>query len=112
MATKNQTLNVDYLMIENVDPAEIEKFSALASRWWDPSGEFKPLHELNPIRMQYINSHCELTGKRVLDLGCGGGILTETLSRQASDVVGIDLAQASLNVAKLHGLSEKIENIT
>ena len=98
-------------MNENVDAQEIDKFSALASRWWDTQGEFKPLHQLNPLRMQYINSHCELAGAKVLDLGCGGGILTESLARQAASVKGIDMAQASLNVAKLHALSNQITNI-
>ncbi|BCE00977.1 bifunctional 2-polyprenyl-6-hydroxyphenol methylase/3-demethylubiquinol 3-O-methyltransferase UbiG [Marinicellulosiphila megalodicopiae] len=98
-------------MTTNVDEHEIEKFSALASRWWDPQSEFKPLHDLNPVRVAYIDSQVDLTGKTVLDIGCGGGILTESLAKRAKQVKGIDMAKASLDVAQLHALSEQVDNI-
>ncbi len=88
----------------NHEPAEIRKFEALASRWWDPHSEFKPLHEINPLRMGFITRKVTLAGKRVLDIGCGGGILSEAMARQGADVSAIDLADASLAVAKLHQL--------
>lgn len=96
----------------NVDPAEIAKFDALASRWWDPEGEFRPLHEMNPIRLQWIDSRCGgLNGLRVVDIGCGGGILAESMAASGADVTGADLAAAPLEVAKLHLLEsgEKVE---
>jgi 2-polyprenyl-6-hydroxyphenyl methylase/3-demethylubiquinone-9 3-methyltransferase len=86
----------------NVDPVELEKFSQLASRWWDPNSEFKPLHEINPLRLDYINRTARLTGKTVLDVGCGGGILSESMATAGAVVTGIDLAEKSLQVAKLH----------
>lgn len=88
----------------NQDPKELEKFSALASRWWDPTSEFKPLHQLNPLRLQWIDAHASLTGKRVLDVGCGGGILAESMALKGAEVLGIDLAEKSLQVARLHAL--------
>lgn len=88
----------------NQDPKELEKFSALASRWWDPTSEFKPLHQLNPLRLQWIDAHAGLTEKRVLDVGCGGGILAESMALKGADVLGIDLAEKSLQVARLHAL--------
>ena len=88
----------------NVDPAEIAKFSALAAKWWDPTSEFKPLHEINPLRLDWINQCAPLTGQRVLDVGCGGGILTEAMAGQGAQVKGIDLAEKSLTVARLHQL--------
>lgn len=89
----------------NVDNQEIDKFSALASRWWDPQGEFKPLHQINPLRVDYIVEHSgSLFDRSVLDVGCGGGILAEALARQGAKVTGIDMAEASLEVARLHGL--------
>ena len=88
----------------NQDPKELEKFSALASRWWDPTSEFKPLHQLNPLRLQWIDTHASLAGKRVLDVGCGGGILAESMALKGADVLGIDLAEKSLQVARLHAL--------
>lgn len=91
-------------MSVNVDPKEIEKFAALASRWWDPQGEFKPLHDLNPLRVGYINERAPLAGKRVLDVGCGGGILSEAMAALGADVTGIDLGEEQLKVAKLHAL--------
>jgi 2-polyprenyl-6-hydroxyphenyl methylase/3-demethylubiquinone-9 3-methyltransferase len=94
----------------NVDPAEVAKFEAMASQWWDPNSEFKPLHEINPLRFEYILEHCgPLTGKKVLDIGCGGGILTESLARTGADVTGIDMGQAPLSVAKLHQHESKLE---
>ncbi len=87
----------------NVDQQELEKFSALASRWWDKESEFKPLHEINPLRLDYINQHVGgLADKTVLDVGCGGGILSESMAQQGAKVTGIDMGEAALNVAKLH----------
>ena len=86
----------------NVDPAELEKFSQLAHRWWDPGSEFKPLHEINPLRLDYIDRTAALAGKRVLDVGCGGGILAESMAARGADVIGIDAADKPLKVAQLH----------
>jgi len=86
----------------NVDQAEIAKFEALSSRWWDPHSEFKPLHEINPLRLTYIDDIASLNGKRVLDVGCGGGILAESMARLGAEVVGIDMGKAPLEVARLH----------
>ncbi|MEW5756710.1 MAG: bifunctional 2-polyprenyl-6-hydroxyphenol methylase/3-demethylubiquinol 3-O-methyltransferase UbiG [Pseudomonadota bacterium] len=86
----------------NVDPAEIAKFEALASRWWDPNSEFKPLHDINPLRLNYIDEKAGLAGKKVLDVGCGGGILAEGMALRGAHVTGIDMGQAPLTVAKLH----------
>jgi len=86
----------------NVDPAEIAKFSELAHRWWDPGSEFKPLHDINPLRLDYIDGRAGLRGKTVLDVGCGGGILTESMARRGALVTGIDLADGPLKVAQLH----------
>jgi len=86
----------------NADPAELAKFDRLASRWWDPEGESRPLHDLNPARLDYVASRMELRGARVLDLGCGGGLLSEALNAAGADVVGIDLATEVLDVARLH----------
>ncbi|MFA6121171.1 MAG: bifunctional 2-polyprenyl-6-hydroxyphenol methylase/3-demethylubiquinol 3-O-methyltransferase UbiG [Sideroxydans sp.] len=88
--------------MSNVDAVEIEKFSALAHKWWDPNSEFRPLHEINPLRLGYINNIAPLSGKTVLDVGCGGGILSEALAGAGATVTGIDLADKSLSVAKLH----------
>lgn len=87
---------------QNVDAAEVAKFDALASRWWDPEGEFRPLHEINPLRLDWIRQHVDLDGAEVLDIGCGGGILTEALARCGANVMGIDMAEAPLAVARLH----------
>lgn len=93
----------------NVDPAEIDKFSALASRWWDPDSEFKPLHAINPLRLDWILSYTgSLAGKQVLDVGCGGGILSESLTQSGADVTGIDLAERSLKIARLHSLESGV----
>ncbi|MDR5171525.1 bifunctional 2-polyprenyl-6-hydroxyphenol methylase/3-demethylubiquinol 3-O-methyltransferase UbiG [Methylobacillus flagellatus] len=86
----------------NVDQAELQKFAELAHKWWDKNSEFKPLHEINPLRLNYIDGHAGLAGKRVLDVGCGGGILSESMSERGADVTGIDLGEKALKVAKLH----------
>ncbi len=86
----------------NVDPAELAKFEKLAARWWDPESEFKPLHEINPLRLKWINDRVGLKDKRVLDIGCGGGILAESMAALGAEVTGIDLGDAPLAVAKLH----------
>lgn len=89
----------------NVDPQEIEKFSALAARWWDPEGEFKPLHQINPLRLDFIQRQTAgVFGKQTLDIGCGGGLVTEELAKAGAKVTGIDLAEKSLKVARLHAL--------
>jgi len=88
--------------VSNVDPVELEKFSNLAHRWWDPQGEFRPLHDINPLRLDWIAQHAVLEGARVLDVGCGGGILTEAMARRGARVTGIDLSDKALNVAQLH----------
>jgi len=87
---------------ENVDYDEIHKFEQLASRWWDPNSEFKPLHEINPLRLNYIDEIAGLEGKRVLDVGCGGGILSESMAARGATVTGIDMGEAPLSVARLH----------
>ncbi|MBC3764254.1 bifunctional 2-polyprenyl-6-hydroxyphenol methylase/3-demethylubiquinol 3-O-methyltransferase UbiG [Neptunicella marina] len=96
--------------MENVDQQEIDKFSALASRWWDLEGEFKPLHQINPLRLDYITSQSNgLFGKKVLDVGCGGGILAESMAKMGAEVTAIDMAQDSLSVARLHGLESGVK---
>ena len=89
---------------KNVDPAELAKFAALAQSWWDPNGPSKPLHDLNPLRLQYLQRIAGLAHKHVLDVGCGGGILSEAMARAGAQVLGIDLAQSVLDVAELHAL--------
>ena len=86
----------------NADPIELEKFSQLAHRWWDPTSEFKPLHDINPLRLEYIDRVAQLSGKTVLDVGCGGGILAESMADKGASVTGIDLGDKALQVAKLH----------
>ena len=86
----------------NVDPAEIAKFSELAHHWWDPGSDFKPLHDINPLRLDFIDAHAELSGKYVLDVGCGGGILAESMAQRGAHVTGIDLSDKALKVAQLH----------
>ena len=88
----------------NVDPAELEKFQALAARWWDPHSEFRPLHEINPLRLDWIDRIASLAGKRAVDVGCGGGILAEAMAQRGAQVRGIDLAERSLQVAELHAI--------
>jgi len=91
----------------NVDPAEIAKFTALAQSWWDPNGPSKPLHDLNPLRLQYVSRAVTLAGASVLDVGCGGGILSESMAHAGARVLGIDLSRAVLDVAELHALDAK-----
>ena len=93
----------------NVDPAELEKFSALAHRWWDPHGEFRPLHAINPLRLEWIEQRAPLAGKDVLDVGCGGGILAEAMAQRSARVTGIDLAEKPLSVARLHLMESGLE---
>jgi 2-polyprenyl-6-hydroxyphenyl methylase/3-demethylubiquinone-9 3-methyltransferase len=93
----------------NIDHAEIDKFDQLASRWWDTNSEFKPLHEINPLRLDYIDGHASLAGKRVLDVGCGGGILAESMAARGADVTGIDMGEAPLEVARLHLLESGLK---
>jgi 2-polyprenyl-6-hydroxyphenyl methylase/3-demethylubiquinone-9 3-methyltransferase len=88
----------------NVDPKELAKFSELAHRWWDPAGEFRPLHQINPLRLAWIDGKARLAGKHVLDVGCGGGVLAEAMTRAGARVTGIDLAEKPLRVAQLHRL--------
>lgn len=105
--TASATPRTDYS--NNVDQAELDKFSALASRWWDPESEFKPLHAINPLRLNWITQQAgALTGKKILDVGCGGGILAESMAVGGAQVTGIDLAEKSLKVAKLHGLESGV----
>ena len=101
----------DRLMSEiNVDPDEIEKFEAIASRWWDRESEFKPLHEINPLRVDYIEAHCDgLDHRKILDIGCGGGILCEALALKAANVSGIDMSGKALKVAKIRLLESELE---
>ena len=93
----------------NADPAEIQKFSDLAHRWWDPSSEFRPLHDINPLRLDWINHLAPLAGKKVIDIGCGGGILAESMAGKGALVTGIDLSEKALKVADLHGLESGIK---
>ena len=93
----------------NVDPHEIAKFEALASRWWDRQGEFGPLHDINPLRANYIDQHSPVAGKRLVDVGCGGGILAEAMAQRGAIVTGIDMGEAPLSVAKLHQLESGLE---
>ena len=96
----------------NADPAELAKFSDLAHRWWDPESEFRPLHQINPLRLDWIESQCPLAGKRVLDVGCGGGILSDSMARRGAEVLGIDLASKALRVAELHALEAQTPRVS
>ncbi|WP_372656699.1 bifunctional 2-polyprenyl-6-hydroxyphenol methylase/3-demethylubiquinol 3-O-methyltransferase UbiG [Hydrogenophaga sp.] len=96
----------------NADPAELAKFSDLAHRWWDPESEFRPLHQINPLRLDWIDSLCGLAGKNVLDVGCGGGILADSMARKGATVTGIDLSVKALKVAQLHALEAGTENVS
>lgn len=93
----------------NIDHSEIAKFEELASRWWDTQGEFKPLHDINPLRLHYIDERVQLRDKHILDVGCGGGILSESMARHGARVTGIDMGKAPLSVAKLHALEAEID---
>ncbi len=95
----------------NADAAELAKFSDLAHRWWDADGEFRPLHQINPLRLAWINGLCPLAGKNVLDIGCGGGILTDSMARAGAVATGIDLSTKALRIAQLHALDAKTENV-
>lgn len=95
--------------MSNVDHAEIAKFEALAHRWWDRESEFKPLHDINPLRVNWIDEHVALAGKKVLDVGCGGGILSEAMAQRGADVTGIDMGEAPLSVARLHLMESGLE---
>lgn len=94
--------------MSNFEAAELDKFSVMAHKWWDKNSEFKPLHDINPLRLQYIDQHVGLQDKRVLDVGCGGGILSESMAQRGAIVTGIDLGEKSLNVAKLHSLESGV----
>jgi len=102
--------------LSNVDQAEIGKFDKLANRWWDPQSEFRPLHEINPLRLEWINNLVPLAGKKIIDIGCGGGILSESMAAIGADVTGIDMAPTPLQVARLHlkesGLQVDYQQIT
>jgi 2-polyprenyl-6-hydroxyphenyl methylase/3-demethylubiquinone-9 3-methyltransferase len=95
----------------NVDPAELAKFSELAHRWWDKESEFRPLHQINPLRLEWIHALCGLSGKRVVDVGCGGGILADAMARKGAEVLGVDLATKSLRVAQLHALEAQTPRV-
>jgi 2-polyprenyl-6-hydroxyphenyl methylase / 3-demethylubiquinone-9 3-methyltransferase len=98
-------------MTINADPQELAKFSELAHRWWDTESEFRPLHQINPLRLDWIDAHARISGTRVLDIGCGGGILSDSMARRGARVVGIDLASKPLKVAQLHALEAGTPNI-
>ena len=95
----------------NADPAELAKFSELAHRWWDAESEFRPLHQINPLRLDWIGGLCQLHGHKVLDVGCGGGILADSMARKGAEVLGVDLATKALRVAQLHALETGTQNI-
>jgi 2-polyprenyl-6-hydroxyphenyl methylase/3-demethylubiquinone-9 3-methyltransferase len=98
-------------MTVNADPAELAKFSELAHRWWDPESEFRPLHQINPLRLQWMDALARLQGKQVLDVGCGGGILSDSMARKGAQVLGIDLASKALKVAQLHAMEAGTEGV-
>jgi len=100
--------NANHVFTNNIDPAEIAKFEALADRWWDPTSEFKPLHDINPLRCNYIDERAPLAGTVVVDVGCGGGILSEAMALRGAQVTGIDMGQAPLSVARLHALESGV----
>jgi 2-polyprenyl-6-hydroxyphenyl methylase/3-demethylubiquinone-9 3-methyltransferase len=95
----------------NADPQELAKFGELAHRWWDPDSEFRPLHQINPLRLDWIDQQARLSGKRVVDIGCGGGILSDSMARRGAKVLGIDLATKALKVAQLHALEAETPNV-
>lgn len=94
---------------ENIDTAELAKFEAMADKWWDPNSEFKPLHDINPLRLNYIDNIASLAGKQVLDVGCGGGILSESMAQRGAVVTGIDMGEAPLSVARIHQQKSGVE---
>ncbi len=94
---------------QNIDPAEVAKFDQLAARWWDPEGEFRPLHDLNPVRLEYINTRAPLVDQKVVDIGCGGGLLAEAMASTGAQVTGIDAGAEVLGVARLHGYESGVE---
>jgi 2-polyprenyl-6-hydroxyphenyl methylase/3-demethylubiquinone-9 3-methyltransferase len=98
-------------MTSNADPQELAKFSELAHKWWDPESEFRPLHQINPLRLEWIDQRAGLAGKRALDVGCGGGILADAMARRGADVLGIDLAGKPLKVAMLHAMEAQTPNV-
>ena len=98
-------------MTVNADPQELTKFGELAHRWWDTEGEFRPLHQINPLRLDWIDSQVRLAGKTVLDVGCGGGILAESMARRGADVLGIDLSTKPLRVAQLHAMESGLDHL-
>lgn len=98
-------------MSVNADPQELAKFGDLAHKWWDPEGEFRPLHDLNPLRLDWIDSLARIPGKRVVDVGCGGGILSESMARRGADVLGVDLSVKPLRVAQLHAMEAGLSNL-
>ena len=105
-------INTGFIMTstaKNVDPSEIAKFERMASRWWDPNGEFKPLHDLNPVRANYIDGHAKVAEKTLLDIGCGGGILSESMAQRGARVTGIDMGEGPLEVARLHALESNVD---
>lgn len=93
----------------NIDNAEVNKFDDMAARWWDPEGEFRPLHDLNPVRLRFIKQHVDISVKKVLDVGCGGGILSESMACEGAKVTGIDVADKALTVARLHAMESQVE---
>ena len=93
----------------NVDNSEVAKFNALAERWWDPNSEFRPLHDINPLRLNYIDERVDLPGQHVIDIGCGGGLLSEGMARRGATVTGIDMGEAPLAVARLHAEQSGVE---
>ena len=95
----------------NADPQELAKFSDLAHKWWDPESEFRPLHQINPLRLDWIDQHAAIKGKTVVDVGCGGGILAESMARRGANVLGIDLADKPLKVAQLHAMEAGVANL-
>lgn len=103
--------NLQMPTTENFDPAELAKFSELAHRWWDKESEFRPLHEINPLRLEWINAMVPLEGRRVLDVGCGGGVLADAMARKGAQVLGIDLASKALKVARLHALEAHTQGV-
>ena len=107
MSSDNQTMHTN----DNFDPAELAKFSDLAHRWWDPQSEFRPLHEINPLRLAWIENLVPLSGLRALDIGCGGGILADAMARKGANVLGIDLSSKALKVAQLHALEAQTEGV-